>query len=188
VAKLKTPKSKAEPKKDLVHPECPNFEWYEVWKSETGDRLGIENTTEDEVILHNIRELCVNVVQPIRNEVGRLSPQSWFRCEPLEKHLTENSFKAWCRRKKRMYSADSWRAYFKKKSHPKGGAVDIECADLTNDELFDWILENLEFDQLIREFPKPGIARSGWVHVSWAGTENRNQAFELTANGIKMRN
>jgi len=172
----------------LVHPKCSDFKWYEVWQSETASRMGIENTTKEEDVLENIQATCLHVVQPIRNEVGRLTPQSWYRSEPLEKQLTVDSYDAWCRRKGKMLGGDSWREYFKKKSHPKGSAVDIECAAMTNDELFNWILKNLKFDQLIREFPKKGIPYSGWVHVSWAGKENRNQAFELTSKGIKMRN
>ena len=173
---------------NAIHPKCPNFQWWEVWQSETASRMGIDNDTDDEDVLENVQQLCINVVQKIRNEVGRLSPQSWYRGEKLEKRLTEDSYDRWCIRKGKMIGGDSWREYFKRKSHPKGGAVDIECATMTNDELFDWILENLKFDQLIREYPKKGIPMSGWVHVSWAGTENRKQAFELTSKGIKMRN
>lgn len=172
----------------LVHPKCPDFKWYEVWQSETAERLDINNISKDPDVIKAITELCWHVVQPIRNEVGRLSPQSWYRGEELEKHLTLGAYKRWCIRKQKMIGGDSWREYFKRKSHPKGGAVDIECASMSNDELFDWILANLKFDQLIREFPRKGIPMSGWVHVSWAGKENRNQAFELTAKGIKMRN
>jgi zinc D-Ala-D-Ala carboxypeptidase len=37
-----------------------------------------------------------------------------------------------------------------------------------------WIVDNLDFDQVILEFYTPGIPDSGWVHVSYrADGENR---------------
>jgi hypothetical protein len=69
--------------------------------------------------------------------------------------------------------------YLKLKSHPKADAVDFEITGVDNKELFDWIHDNLEFDQLILEFYKPGIPNSGWVHCSYRRTGNRQQTFKI---------
>jgi zinc D-Ala-D-Ala carboxypeptidase len=43
--------------------------------------------------------------------------------------------------------------------------VDFEIIGIDNKDLFDWIRNNLEFDQLILEFYKDGEPNSGWIHV-----------------------
>jgi hypothetical protein len=59
--------------------------------------------------------------------------------------------------------------------HTEGKAADIEVPGVDNKELADWIRHNLEYDQLILEFYKDGEPDSGWVHISYNGTENRKQ-------------
>ena len=51
--------------------------------------------------------------------------------------------------------------------HAKAEAADFECIGVDNVELFDWIKNNLEPDQLILEFYTPGEPNSGWIHCSW---------------------
>ena len=167
---------------DRVHPDCPNFKWYEVWKSDTASRLEIDNESENEEVQENTRGLTLHCLQPIRNEHGSLKMNSWFRGEPLEKVITKKSFISWCTRKGlRSSLASSWRKYFLRKSHPKGSAGDVEAPSISNDDLFDWCANDLEYDQLIREFPVNGVPDSGWVHISWAGEDNRNQKFTIGA-------
>ena len=62
---------------------------------------------------------------------------------------------------------EEWREYYERKQHPKGMAVDFELAGLSNQALFDWCRDNLQFDQLILEFYRPERGtNSGWVHGS----------------------
>jgi len=164
---------------NLIVKKCPNFRWYEVWKSSTAERLEINNVTDDKVIIFNVQELVKHLLQPLRNEVGAMMPQSWFRCETLEKRLTQSAYRRWCAKNEYRVDLSSWAEYFKRKSHPKGSAIDIEVSSMSNDDLFDLIKKDFEFDQLIREFPKKGVPDSGWVHVSWAGKDNRGQAFAI---------
>jgi hypothetical protein len=167
---------------DRVHPDCKNFKWYEVWKSETASRLEIDNESEEMGVQEKAVALTLNVLQPIADEHGSTKVNSWFRGEPLEKVITKKSFKNWCKRKALDFKkAASWAKYFLRKSHPKGAAADIEVPSISNDDLYDWIADNLEYDQLIREFPVKGIPDSGWVHVSWAGDKNRKQKFTIGA-------
>ena len=165
---------------DRVHGACPNFKWYEVWKSETASRLEIDNESEDEEIQENVRNLALNCLQPIRNEHGPLKVNSWFRGEELERVITKKGFANWCRKNgKEPTHAASWTEYFVRKSHPKGEAADVEAAGISNDDLFDWCRDNLEYDQLIREFPVKGVPDSGWVHISYREGNNRKQAFTI---------
>lgn len=165
-----------------IHPDCPNFKWYEVWKSETASRLEIDNESEDEAVQENARNLTLHVLQPIRDEHGATKINSWFRGEALEEVITKKGFQNWCQ--KNGYdpeAANSWDVYFLRKSHPKGEAADIEVAGISNDDLYDWIADNLEYDQLIREFPVAGVPDSGWVHVSYRSGNNRMQKFTIGA-------
>jgi len=158
----------------------PHFTHREVARSNTAMRQGIDNTPPSEV-LQNAEQLARHVLEPIRVHFGiPFSPNSWYRSEKLEKFICWRSFKKWCKRKGYKDHKDpiAWDDYFSRKSHPNGQAADIEIASIDNDQLYDWIESNLQYDQLIREFPKKGDPMSGWVHVSWNSTQaNRNQAF-----------
>jgi hypothetical protein len=157
-----------------------HFSHREVMKSMTADRFDIDNTPPPEVMA-NAYELAVNVLEPIRVHFGKpFSPNSWYRSEALEKQICWNSFVKWCKRKGLKHKDPlSWDDYFSRKSHPNGQAADIEIAGIDNDALYNWIKNNLEYDQLIREFAKKGDPTSGWVHVSWNGDNNRNQDFSI---------
>lgn len=169
---------------DLVHPSCPNFRWYEVWRSQLATRYGFDNTSKSERVILGAKNLVLYVAQPLRDHFGGYGPQSWYRGERLEKILCKTAYAKWCRKKRLRQSPASWSQYFALKSHPTGGAFDIEIPGVTNDELFRYIRDNLEYDQLIREYPVVGDPRSGWVHVSFAEGANRNQDFALTSKGI----
>ncbi len=167
-----------------------NFYVSEVEYSETAVRLEILNKAP-EWVLENARLTAHHLNEPIRDQFGAYRPQSWYRGEELEKAITwEKGFRRWCAKRalpwitrpklyKNMGAQTSWDRYFERKSHPRGQAVDAEIAGVDNDVLFFWIRDNLEFDQLIREFPKPGDPMSGWVHWSWSKDVNRRQAFSI---------
>jgi len=59
--------------------------------------------------------------------------------------------------------------------HVKGQAIDIQgTGKVTNKMIFDFIKENLDFDQLINEF------NYSWVHVSYVSKEkNRKQILKI---------
>lgn len=157
----------------------PHFSHREVAKSSTADRLELDNTPSEQVLV-NAKALADNILEPIRVHFGLpFSPQSWYRGEELEKVLCWKSYEKWCGKRDLEVNDDSWNQYFARKSHPNGEAADIELSAIPNDDLFEWIKNNLEYDQLIREFPKPGDPSSGWVHVSWSSTNNRNQHFTI---------
>jgi hypothetical protein len=56
-------------------------------------------------------------------------------------------------------------------------------SDVTNKMVFDFINDNLEFDQLIWEFGTD--LNPDWVHVSYVKTKNRKQKLKAVRSGGK---
>jgi len=66
--------------------------------------------------------------------------------------------------------------------HMKGEAMDMDCdvyGGVTNKELFDYINEQLYFDQLILE-DCGADGTGGWVHCSYKKEGNRNEVLIMT--------
>jgi hypothetical protein len=134
-----------------------NFSLKELTKSDTATRLGIDNTPDDETI-DNLKTLCDKVLQPVRDHFGKtVTVNSGYR-SPETNQATGGS---------------------KSSDHVKGQAADIEIAGVANADLAQWIMDNLEYTQLILEFYTQGIPDSGWVHVSYDPNNLKKQ--ELTA-------
>lgn len=132
-----------------------NFKLSELTKSQTAERKGINNNPSAGQI-DNLRELCINVLQPIRSNFDKpVIISSGFRSAELCIAIGS--------------SIDS--------QHTKGQAADLEVPGIDNKELATWIKNNLEFDQLILEFYKEGEPDSGWVHVSYSTEQNRKQSL-----------
>ena len=135
-----------------------HFSLEELCKSQTAIRLGIDNLAKDENVIINLKTICENILEPIRENYGiPFSPNSGYRSPKLNNAVGSSH----------------------KSQHLKGQAVDIEIPSIDNYDLAQWIRNNLNFDQLILEFYN-GQPSSGWVHVSFA-EENRKQL--LTFNG-----
>jgi len=137
-----------------------NFTMAEFIKSDTANRLGIDNTPEGEH-LENAKALFENVVQKVRDHFGPTVINSGYRCPELNEAVRGS----------------------KTSQHCHGEAADIEVPGVANGDLAQWIVDNLEFDQVILEFYTPGQPSSGWVHVTYKKDgSNRNKA--LTAAKI----
>ena len=137
-----------------------NFTLKELIKSDTATRLGLDNTPDDEA-LENLKTLCEKVLQPVREHFDKsVSVNSAYRSP--ESNAAVNGSK----------SSD----------HCKGMAADIEIVGVANADLAQWIMDNLEYTQLILEFYTPGIPDSGWVHVSYDPNNLKKQ--ELTATKV----
>ena len=137
-----------------------NFTMAEFIKSDTANRLGIDNTPEGEH-LENAKALFENVVQKVRDHFGPTVINSGYRCPELNEAVRGS----------------------KTSQHCHGEAADIEVPGVANGDLAQWIVDNLDFDQVILEFYTPGEPSSGWVHVSYkADGSNRKKA--LTASKI----
>lgn len=133
----------------------PNFSLAEMTKSETSLRRGLENTP-GEVEIKNLTALAVNVLQPVREAFGKgVHVNSGFRHPEVNAAVGGS----------------------KTSDHCKGQAADIEIPGVANADLAQWIVDNLEFRQVILEFYTPGIPDSGWVHVSYVEGDNKKQVL-----------
>lgn len=122
-----------------------NLELAEVLRSESAKRNGIANVPTKEHI-ENLKELAINVFQPIRNHFKvpiRIS--SGYRSKELNKRIGGSQTS----------------------HHSKGQAIDIDMdgTSITNKQVFDFIKDNLKFTQLIAEFPVNGDL--SWVHIGY---------------------
>lgn len=142
-----------------------NFTLQEMFKSGVASRLGIDNTTDDPVIIENLKSLVKNVWQPVRDQFGPVVVNSAYRCLDLNRAIG---------------SKDS-------SQHVKGEAIDGEAIRHSNYDVAVWIRDNLDFDQLILEFYESGEPRSGWVHCSYKsdGT-NRNEVLTINSTGVYL--
>jgi uncharacterized protein YcbK (DUF882 family) len=134
-----------------------HFTLEEMIKSQTGARKGIDNTPGPEVI-ENLKHLCENVLEKIRANFARpITINSGYRGPALNKAI----------------------GGAKNSQHLTGQAADIEIAGIDNKTLFNWIKDNLQFDQLILEYYKEDVPNSGWVHVSWNSLRNRKHVLTI---------
>ena len=69
----------------------------------------------------------------------------------------------------------------RKSQHCRGQAADFECHGHDNMEVFNWIVDNTEFDQGILEF-YTGDPASGWLHFSYNENGNRKQTLRAFRN------
>ena len=63
------------------------------------------------------------------------------------------------------------------------GKLDFEIFGVPNAELAKWIIENLDYDQLILEFHKTDEPNSGWIHCSYKSpSDNRKSTLRAFRN------
>ena len=127
-----------------------NFTLEELVFSQESKRKNIDNTPNYDQI-SCLRSLCINTLQPIRDELGIVIVTSGYRSPEVNQAIggVENS------------------------QHCLGQAGDIIVPNLSVYSLFNFIKgSNIEYDQLIIEF-------NSWVHVSFCEGKNRKQAFGI---------
>ncbi|OUW63895.1 MAG: hypothetical protein CBD61_01290 [Pelagibacteraceae bacterium TMED201] len=74
----------------------------------------------------------------------------------------------------------------KTSQHAKGQAADFEITGIDNKVLAEYIIDNLDFDQIILEFYTDGDPNSGWVHCSYKD-DNRKQVLRASRVDGKTR-
>ena len=132
-----------------------NFSLNELTRSQTAERKGIDNTPSAEH-QENLKSLCTNVLQRVRDHFGQVvTISSGYRSPELCVAIGSKTTS----------------------QHAKGEAADFEIFGVSNKELADYINENLDYDQLILEYWKESDPNSGWVHCSYSQGKNRRQYF-----------
>ncbi len=141
----------------------------EATKSVTALRLGIDNTPNGDAII-NMKLLAEMVFEPLREWVGGpIKINSMYRSPALNEAIGGSSRSQHC---------------------CKGGAAAIDIDDIyghkTNKEMFDWIRDNLSYDQMIYEFGNE--ENPDWVHVSYVSEDkNRNRILKAVRDDGKTK-
>jgi len=125
-----------------------NFTLWEFLRTFHGDLIEKQLQIPLEYI-NNLQRLCVNVLQPVRNNFGAVEITSGYRCEELNNRVGGSP------------TSD----------HSKGLAADFRCQNI--EAALEFIKNNLEFKQLIDE---NGLS---WIHVSFEAGNNKKQVFKI---------
>ena len=138
-----------------------NFKLREFLVSQEATRRGMV-FYPNEVELENLRRLCVEVLQPVRNLYGRMQITSGFRPTWLNNMVGGSQSSA----------------------HIYGCAADVEFLDFDNQYVFghlhDFTAKDLPIDQVINEFPP-----NGWIHfgIARVGAHPRHEYLIARKHG-----
>jgi zinc D-Ala-D-Ala carboxypeptidase len=125
-----------------------NFSLNEFTISQEAERHGYKNEPNEKQI-ENLRLLCVNVLQPLREIINvPIFINSGFRSFDVNAAIG-GKFNS---------------------QHLEGKAADLIVPSTNLVDVFNIVLQKLSFDQLIYEFGK-------WIHVSWNGELNRKEVM-----------
>lgn len=146
-----------------MHIISKHISYKEATRSNTAKRLGITNLP-NRYQLSNMEVVAEAVFEPLRKWVGGpIRINSFFRCEDLNRAIGGSS----------------------RSQHCQGRAMDLDDVHghKTNAEMFRYIKENLNFDQLIWEFGDE--ENPDWIHVSYVSEDqNRKRCLKaLKFNG-----
>ena len=152
----------------------------EFTRSSTAERLGIDNSLDasnplDQDVINNLRNLCEQILEPLREFAGQpIIISSGYRCPQLNIKVGG------------VYSSQ----------HTLGEACDIRIPEydftgeqgqrFTNTDILDrwftWIMNNCDYDQLIKETTDRRIY---WIHVSCRKnkSKNRHQVIHFLQKG-----
>jgi zinc D-Ala-D-Ala carboxypeptidase len=139
----------------------------EVTRSDTAKRKGIDNSPTPEH-LENLKVICEEVFDKVREYFGvPLFISSGYRSAALNKAIKGS----------------------KSSDHCNGRALDLDQDGhgngVRNKDVFNYIKDHLEFDQLIYEF---GTDKNpDWVHVGYRKGANRKQILRAIKEGGKTK-
>lgn len=140
-----------------------HISWREATHSATAEKKEIENIPSEGDV-QNMKKLAKNVFEPLREWAAEpIRVNSFYRSPDL---------------------CDAIRSS-RNSQHTKGQAIDIDAlGEKTNADLFNYIKDNLDFDQLIWEHGDD--ENPDWVHVSYVGPRgNRKNVLRAVKKGRK---
>lgn len=134
----------------------------EATDSTTAKIAGLKNIPNENQ-LNNMVQLAEKIIEPARVGIGNkpIKINSFFRAYLVNRHVGGSITSQHC----------------------EGEAVDLSCFD--NKLLFDFIKNNLDFDQLIWEYGNDSLP--DWVHVSYKSKNNRKQILRAVKNGSNAK-
>lgn len=126
----------------------------EATKSQTAIRYGLDNNPSPKH-LESMQYVAKHVFDPVREHFGiPIGVSSFYRSEAVNKKIGGS----------------------KSSQHRIGEAIDIDAdmfGQITNQQIFEYIKDNLEFDQMISEYPTGD--EPSWVHVSLSKFRNNRK-------------
>lgn len=140
-----------------------HISYKEATHSNTATRRGIKNEPSEKHITA-MKVLAKTVFEPLRVHFDKpIRVNSFFRSAALNKAIGGSGTSQHC----------------------KGEAIDLDATTgFTNKEIYNYIKDNLEYDQLIWEFGTD--KEPDWVHVSYrADGKNRKQQLRASRKGGK---
>lgn len=139
-----------------------HISYSEAIKSQTAIRHGIDNTPNEEQ-LKAMKLVAEKIFEPIRKALNRpVFISSFFRSPALNKKIG---------------GATS-------SQHCKGQAIDIDVDGLNN-EIFYFIKNNLQYNELIWEFGNS--SEPDWVHVSYVEGNNKKEILRAVKENGKTK-
>lgn len=130
----------------------------EFERSETAINRGINNSM-NEWEIERAKLVCENCFEPIREHLGQpIKINSGFRSGALNRAIGGATTS----------------------QHSLGEAIDL---DLHDRDLFEWIIDNVEFDQLI--FEGGTTDKADWFHISYRKGRLRKQVLRMVKKGGK---
>ena len=134
-----------------------HISYKEAVRSDTADRLNIINIP-GETELDNMSTISEKIFEPLRSHVGGpIRINSFFRSVELNKAIGGSSTSQHC----------------------KGQAFDLDDSYgcMSNAEMYKFVKDNLDFDQMIWEFGDN--ENPNWIHISYVSQEkNRNRCLK----------
>ena len=136
-----------------------HISYLEAVYSGTAKRNNLKNVP-DEKQLERMRVLASNIFEPLRNHFGvRIYISSFFRSAEVNKVVGGSEYS----------------------QHVMGEAMDLDAelyGGITNKQIYDFIKDNLDFDQLIWEYGTD--EEPEWIHVSYTTRRpNRKQLIRI---------
>lgn len=138
-----------------------HFSLSEFTRSEKAKALGVRN--EPSILqIHHLSLLCTKVLEPLRVHFDKpVIITSGFRSAALNEAVGGS----------------------KTSQHLKGEAADINIKGIAMADIWQYIKDNLEFDQVIAEKISRKNPQAGWIHVSYRAGHNRKEAKSYIGNG-----
>ena len=134
-----------------------HISYKEAVYSRTATRLDIDNDPDD-MEVYRMSLIAEEVFEPLRAWVGGpIKINSFFRLPELNTAIGGST----------------------KSQHCQGQAIDLDdtFGRATNAEMYDFIKEHLDFDQMIWEFGDDD--NPDWVHISYVSSDkNRNRCLK----------
>ena len=130
-----------------------HISYKEATFSQTATRKDIDNTPNEEVLCR-MQAVAENIFEPLRAHVGGpIKINSFYRSINLNVAI----------------------GGVKSSQHTRGEAMDIDdtFGHMSNKEMFEFIKDELDFDQLIWEFGDDN--NPAWIHVSYVSNENNRK-------------